>query len=56
VNIPNGKINGYRITKLGSRIYSDSLITKVDPRGRKYYWIGGEKPTFKMKRGQILKL
>ncbi|HAF08284.1 MAG: 5'-nucleotidase SurE [candidate division TA06 bacterium 32_111] len=51
VNIPNGQIKGYRITKLGSRIYSDSLITKVDPRGRRYYWIGGEKPTFKMKKG-----
>lgn len=51
VNIPNGPIKGYKITKLGSRIYSDSLITKIDPRGKKYYWIGGEKPTYKIKKG-----
>ncbi len=51
VNIPNGQIKGYKITKLGSRIYSDTLITKVDPRGQKYYWIGGEKPTYRLKKG-----
>ncbi len=45
VNVPNtdaGKIDGYRITKQGKRIYGDAVVEKKDPRGRKYYWIGGD--------------
>ena len=43
VNVPSGKkIMGYRITRQGRRIFGDSVIEKVDPRGKKYYWIGGE--------------
>ena len=47
VNLPGrpwGEIRGVRVTRLGSRIYHDTLIRKVDPRGRDYYWIGGEDP------------
>lgn len=54
VNIPNvrpEKNRGIRITKLGSRVYADTLIKKRDPRGRNYYWIGGALPSFKVKRG-----
>lgn len=54
VNIPNvsgSKVKGYKFTRLGSRVYTDTLITKKDPRGKKYYWIGGEKPSFKIKNG-----
>ncbi len=54
VNIPNEKkenIKGFKITRLGTRIYSDILIEKTDPRGKKYYWIGGQKPKFKKMRG-----
>ncbi|MGE3063274.1 MAG: 5'/3'-nucleotidase SurE [bacterium] len=50
-NIPVSKLKGYKFTRLGSRVYTDTLITKVDPRGKKYYWIGGEHPTFKVKNG-----
>jgi len=43
VNVPNGKrIKGYRITTLGKRFFSDVVVEKVDPRGKKYYWIGGD--------------
>lgn len=45
VNVPNvepEKIKGYRITKQGKRVYGDAVVEKVDPRGRKYYWIGGD--------------
>ncbi len=45
-NIKNKKINGIKITELGSRVYSDILIEKSDPRGKKYYWIGGSEPTY----------
>jgi 5'-nucleotidase len=44
VNVPNvvpGEIKGYRITKQGKRVYGDAVVEKIDPRGRKYYWIGG---------------
>lgn len=46
VNFPNGEFHGVRITKLGKRIYSEGVIERLDPRGRKYYWIGGEPPTW----------
>ncbi len=45
VNVPNrdGKrIKGYKFTRQGKRQYGDSIIEKVDPRGEKYYWIGGD--------------
>lgn len=45
VNIPNpvsGKFAGVRITRLGKRVYRDIIVEKIDPRGRKYYWIAGE--------------
>ncbi len=43
VNIPSlKKIKGHKITSLGKRFYNDVVIEKIDPRGKKYYWIGGE--------------
>lgn len=39
------EIKGIKITKLGLRIYRDALVRREDPRGRPYYWIGGESPT-----------
>lgn len=43
VNVPQRKtIKGYRITTLGKRFFSDVVVEKVDPRGKKYYWIGGD--------------
>ncbi|MBN1438255.1 MAG: 5'/3'-nucleotidase SurE [Anaerolineales bacterium] len=47
VNIPNlaeDAVRGVRITKLGLRVYRDELITRMDPRGKPYYWIGGGPP------------
>lgn len=42
VNLPAyGKIAGYRVTRAGRHSYGASVIEKDDPRGRKYYWIGG---------------
>ena len=45
VNVPAAPVDeiaGVRITRLGVRKYADELITRTDPFGRKYYWIGGE--------------
>lgn len=44
VNFPLGEFAGVRVTRLGRRIYSEGVIERLDPRGRKYYWIGGEPP------------
>ena len=42
VNIPPGpELRGYAVTRLGKHSYGFDVIEKVDPRGRKYYWIGG---------------
>lgn len=41
VNVPAGPIGGLAFTRLGRRIYKQSVIEKLDPRGRKYYWIAG---------------
>jgi len=46
VNFPVADFAGVRVTKLGRRIYSEGVIERRDPRGRKYYWIGGEPPTW----------
>jgi len=47
VNIPYleaGDLKGYMITRQGLRLYRDALDARKDPRGRPYYWIGGEFP------------
>jgi 5'-nucleotidase len=42
VNIPPGvEPEGYVIASLGKHSYGFDVIEKEDPRGRKYYWIGG---------------
>jgi len=41
VNVPGGEPDGYVVTRLGKHSYGSDVVEKVDPRGRKYYWIGG---------------
>lgn len=48
VNVPylqESDLKGYQITRQGLRIYRDALDKRIDPRGKPYYWIGGEAPT-----------
>ncbi|MDQ3931129.1 MAG: 5'/3'-nucleotidase SurE [Chloroflexota bacterium] len=40
-SLPYEAIKGVQITRLGKRVYQDKLIERLDPRGRKYYWMGG---------------
>lgn len=42
--LPLEEILGIQITRQGLRIYRDALVERDDPRGRPYYWIGGEAP------------
>ncbi len=46
VNFPLGEFRGVRIVSLGQRTYVEGVIERLDPRGRKYYWIGGEPPVW----------
>ncbi len=44
VNIPAVKaadVKGVKLTRLGRRVFSDSLTPMKDPWGRQIYWIGG---------------
>lgn len=43
--LPDEAIKGWRITRQGLRVYRDRLDIRKDPRGRPYYWIGGDVPT-----------
>lgn len=43
--LPVIEFKGYRISRQGLRIYLDELVRREDPRGRPYYWIGGNPPT-----------
>lgn len=49
VNLPDlvfENILGWKATKLGLRVYRDEIISQVDPRGRAYFWIGGDPPVW----------
>src|SRR6185312_449439 len=49
VNIPKlpyDEIRGLRVARLGKRVFRDVIVEKTDPRGKSYYWIGGEDPTW----------
>lgn len=54
INVPylkEDEFKGILITRQGLRIYRDELVKRLDPRGRPYYWIGGEAPTGKHEDG-----
>ena len=54
VNVPllsEEKIRGIKITRQGLRVYHSRLDERTDPRGRPYYWIGGDAPTGVPERG-----
>jgi len=53
VNVPeNAKARrGFALTRMGRRRYGDAIVEKVDPRGKKYYWIGGEELQFVEEEG-----
>ena len=45
VNVPDilGEPKGVKLCRLGRANWESSVFEKEDPRGRKYYWIGGER-------------
>ena len=54
VNVPflaDDKIRGTVLTRQGLRVYHSRLDERIDPRGKPYYWIGGDAPTGVPERG-----
>jgi 5'-nucleotidase len=39
--LPPDEVKGVRVTRLGRRVYSNSLTPMSDPWGRQIFWIGG---------------
>jgi len=45
-DLPSDRIRGVKITRLGRRLYRDPIVKGFDPRGKPYYWIGGQVSTW----------
>ena len=48
VNVPylkESELKGIMVTRQGLRLYRVELDRRFDPRGRPYFWIGGQSPT-----------
>ena len=41
VNFPRGPFRGARTTHLARRVYQDRVISRTDPYGAEYLWLGG---------------
>ena len=42
VNVPRHPPRGVRVTRQGRRLYPGGVVERRDPKGRAYYWIGGQ--------------
>lgn len=40
-NLPKEEVKGVKVTRQGKRVYGEPIVENIDPRGKKYYWIGG---------------
>ena len=43
--LPDEELRGFQLTRQGLRVYHGRLDEGADPRGRPFYWIGGDAPT-----------
>ncbi|HWP59182.1 MAG TPA: 5'/3'-nucleotidase SurE [Candidatus Acidoferrales bacterium] len=50
-SLPKNELKGWRLTRQGKRHYREEVIERTDPRGRKYYWIGGDDLGFTSEEG-----
>ncbi|MFZ5883178.1 MAG: 5'/3'-nucleotidase SurE [Chloroflexota bacterium] len=50
-SLPDDRIRGILLTRQGLRVYHSRLDERIDPRGKPYYWIGGDAPTGVPERG-----
>lgn len=53
VNVPDrpkNRIKGVKVTSLSRRWFHDPIVEKVDPHGRKYYWIAGTRVSWERRK------
>lgn len=50
-DVPYDALRGVAVTRMGLRHYEDEIIERRDPRGRRYYWIGGSEPSHVLDSG-----
>ncbi|MBI3604144.1 MAG: 5'/3'-nucleotidase SurE [Nitrospirae bacterium] len=53
VNVPDrprASIAGVKVTCLSRRRFEDPIVEKVDPHGRKYYWIAGTRVSWERRK------
>ena len=41
-NVPREELTGVEVARQGKQVYEEAVVEKQDPRGRTYYWIGGQ--------------
>lgn len=54
VNVPNAlkrNIKGFKLTFQGKKNYSNIITEKIDPRGKRYYWMSGKESGFEDRPG-----
>ena len=49
--LPAEQLRGFQVTRQGQRVYQDRLVTREDPFGKPYYWIGGDPPAGVLEEG-----
>lgn len=50
-DVPYEELQGLAITRMGRRDYKDEIVTRTDPRGNTYHWIGGAEPSHVVEPG-----
>lgn len=53
--LPEDEIKGIEVTRVGRRIYLGHVEERIDPMGRKYYWLGGDLPKDELTEGTDVK-
>ncbi len=51
--LPPSKCKGLKVTKTGSRIYSNDADAHINPRGEEYFWIGLVNHEWRENQGQM---
>jgi len=51
LNIPFPNCGEIAVTSLGSKRYTPDIIERIDPRGRKYFWVGTGTPNYSCQEG-----
>ncbi|HEX9165123.1 MAG TPA: 5'/3'-nucleotidase SurE [Gemmatimonadales bacterium] len=46
--VPASEVRGIKVTKLGSRFFSESVMRMKDPWGREVFWVGGGEITWRV--------